>query len=124
MEEIKEPYQELYDDFIEKYNKVETTPSEVGEVLVRIAGFFSNYNMAMSKAERKYAMVSKEEVCSSDPLTGKPISASKAETIANASEEATEFKTARVHVQNIETLIGSLKFLQKALETEYLSSNI
>ena len=119
-----EKYQEIYDEFITKYNRAEVTPSEVGEVLVRIAGHYPNYNMSAIKAERAFALTSRDEILKTDDATGKAVSATKAETIANASSEATAFKNARGHVQNIEMLIGSLKFLQKSLEVEFLNSNI
>ena len=117
-------YQKLYDEFIAKYNKTETTPAEAGELLVRIAGVYPNYNMAMIKAERAFAKVHKDVALETDDATGKAISSTKAEVIADASPEATEFKMARGHVQNIEMLIGALKFLQKSLEVEYVNSSI
>ena len=119
-----ETYETLYQEFISKYNKSETSPSEVGEVLVRIAGIFPSYNMAMIKAERAFAFVSKDEILKTEESTGKSVSAVKAETLADASPEAYAFKQARGHVANIELLIGSLKFLQKSLEVEYLNSGI
>lgn len=117
-------YQNLYDTFINAYNKSETSPSQVGEVLARIAGLFPNYNMSMIKAEKAFAITHKEIAESTDETTGKSMSSSKAEVLADATPEADAFKTARGHVQNIELLIGSLKFLQKSLEVEYLNSNI
>ena len=119
-----EQYQELFDSFITKYNKVETVPSDVGETLSRIAGLYPNYNMTMFKAERSFAIVHKNIAESTDDQTGKPISSSKAEVLADASQEAYDFKVARGHVQNIEMLTGVLKFLQRSLETEYLNSNV
>ena len=117
-------YQKLYDDFISKYDKAETTPTEAGEVLTRIAGLFPNYNMAAIKAERAYALTCRDEIMKTEELTGKSVSSAKAETIANASVEATAFKAAKGHVANIEMLIGSLKFLQRSLEVEYSSANL
>jgi len=117
-------YQKLYNDFLERYNRSETSPSEAGELLVRISGMFPNYNMEAIKAERAYALVCRDEVSKTEETTGKAVSSAKAETIANASVEASAFKTAKGHVANIEMLIGSLKFLQRALEAEYTSSNI
>lgn len=119
-----EKYQEIYNEFIEKYNRAEIAPSNVGEVIVKLAGFYPNYNLAMTKAERAFALTSRDEILKTDDLTGKAVSATKAETIAQASTEATAYKNARAHVQNIEMLIGSLKFLQKSLEVEFLNSNI
>jgi len=119
-----EPYQSLYDDFMTKYSETQTTPSQAGEVLARIAGLYPNYNNAMVKAERAFSVVHKNIALETDDTTGKAISSTKAEVIADASAEGFAFKQARAHVQNIEMLIGSLKFLQKSLEVEYLNSNI
>ncbi len=119
-----EPYQVLYQEFIAKYNKTETTPSEVGEVLVRLAGIYPNFNMTKIAAEKAYSVVCKNEVLKTDDQTGKAISSSKAQTLADSSQEAFDFRTAKGHVENIEMMIGVLKFLQKSLEVEYLNSNI
>ena len=120
----KENYQELYDNFIENYNKTEVTPSQVGEVLVKIAGYFPNYNSELVKNERSFALITRDEILKTDELTGKAVTATKAETIADASSEAFLYKKAKMHIQNIETYISVLKFLQKSLEVEYLNSNI
>lgn len=117
-------YQTLYNEFISGYSKTETTPSQVGEILARLAGIYPNYNMTKIAAEKAYSRVCKDEVLRTDDQTGKAISSSKAQTLAEASQEAFDFKTSRGHVENIEMQIGVLKFLQKALETEYLNSNI
>ena len=119
-----EKYQEIYGEFMKKYNKSETSPSEVGEILARIAGYFPSYNMTMINIERDFSIVHKGIAEGTDEATGKAISSVKAGIIADASTEAFDFKTAKGHVQNIEMLIGVLKFLQKSLETEYLSSNV
>ncbi len=117
-------YQELFDAFMQKYKQSETVPSEAGEVLTRIAGLFPNANLAMIKAERSFAAVHAKIADETDDTTGKAISSSKAEVLADASPEAGAFKEARAHVQNIEMLIGALKFLQKSLETEYVNANL
>ena len=118
-----EKYHELYNEFMTNYSGSETSPSEVGEVLARIAGLFQNYNNTMIVAERAFALIHKTIAEGTDEATGKSISSSKAEVVADASPEAFEFKKARGHVTNIETLIGALKFLQRSLETEYINSN-
>ena len=118
-----EIYQKLYSEFMEKYNRSETTPSEVGETLARISGIFPNYNAEMIVAEHAFALVHKTIAEGTDEGSGKNISSSKAEVVADATPEAFEFKKARSHVTNIETLIGALKFLQRSLETEYINSN-
>lgn len=117
-------YQKLYDEFISKYNKTETSPSEVGEILARLAGVYPNYNSTKISTEKAYASICKDEVLKTDDQTGKAISSSKAQTLADATSQAFEFRIARGHIENLEMMIGVLKFLQKALEVEYLNSNL
>ena len=116
-------YQELYNTFIDSYRKTETSPSEVGEVLVRIASFYPNYNISAVKAENAFNLIHKKIAEGVDD-SGKNISSAKAEVIAKATSEALDFKMSSCHISNIEMLISSLKFLQKSLEVEYSQSNL
>lgn len=120
----QEQYQKIYSDFMASYTLGAVSGEQVGEVIARLAGFFPNFNLNAVKAERIYALTLKNEILKTDETTGKAVSAVKAETIAAASDEAFAFKVARAHTQNIESLVGSLKFLQKGLLTEYSQSNL
>lgn len=124
MENEKEPYITLYSEFMKNYNSGTTTGENVGELVAKLAGFYPHYNAAMIKADRSYALITRDEVTKTDEVTGKAISVSKAETIANASVEASTFKKARVHVQNLEMLIQSAKALQRGLMQEMMHSNL
>ena len=73
-----EKYLEIYQTFIEGFNRSEVSPSQVGEVLVKIAGYFPNANMTKIASEKAYAKVCKEEILKSDDMTGKAVSATKA----------------------------------------------
>lgn len=117
-------YQKIYNDFLAKYNRSETSPSEVGETLARLAGVYPNFNLTKIASEKAYAKVCKDEVLKTDDLTGKATTSSKATTLSEATQEAFDFKTAKGHVENLEMMIGVLKFLQKSLEVEYLNSNL
>lgn len=119
-----EPYEQLYSDFIKNYSLGSTTGEQVGELVARLAGYYPNYNQAMAKAERAYALTCRDEVLKTDEVTGKAVSATKAETVANASVDATAFKQARVHIQNLEMLIQSAKALQRGLLQEMAHSNL
>ena len=118
----KEKYQELYDDFMSSYNTGSINPEQVGEIIARLAGYYTNYNLNSVREERLYSIISKENILQNDEQTGKPISAAKAEILSAASSEAYNFKIAKAHVSNLETLIGSLKFLQRGLLQEYNQS--
>jgi hypothetical protein len=117
-------YQQLYDEFLKTYKKTETLPSEVGEVLARIAGEFPNFNTKMINAEYEFSLVHKKIVEDTDELTGKAISSAKAEVVAAATPECLAYKAAKGDVTNIEMLIGALKFMQKSLEVEYVNSSL
>ena len=122
--ENKEPYEVLYAEFMQNYSLGSSSSEEVVELVARLAGFYPTYNAAMSKAERSFALISRDEIIKTDEVTGKAISAAKAETIANSSGEAFIYKQARVHVQNLEMLIQSAKSLQRGLIQEFKQSNL
>lgn len=119
-----EQYQELYQEFMKNYSSNSTTGEQVGELIAKLAGYYPNYNMMMAIEERAFAIVKRDEVLKTDQATGKAISSTKADTIADASPEATAFKTARVHVQNLEMLIQSAKALQRGLMQEMMHSTL
>lgn len=124
MENNKEIYQSLYDDFMTSYKMGAVSAEQVGEIIARLAGYFCNYNLAAVQAEKAFAAIAKENVLQNNEQTGKPISSAKAETISAATNEAHQLKLAKAHVLNTETLIAGLKFLQKGLIQEYGQSNL
>jgi len=124
MENINEPYITLYSEFMKNYNSGSTTGENVGELIAKLAGFYPHYNALMIKADRSYSLITRDEVLKTDEVSGKAISVSKAETIANASVEASTFKKARGHVQNLEMLIQSAKALQRGLMQEMMHANL
>jgi len=120
----KEYYEELYAEFIKDYSSGVTTGEDVGLLVAKLASFYPNYNMSMARAERIFSLISRDNVIQTDETTGKAISSTKAETISDASPEAFAYKTARVHVQNLEMLIQSAKALQRGLLQEMIHSNL
>lgn len=119
-----EEYEKLYKEFMDNYVSGVTTGEQVGELIARLAGYYPNYNSVLVKNETAYAIVSRNEVLKTDDQTGKAVSSVKAETIANASQEAFLFRTAKAHIQNLEILIQSAKSLQKGLLQEMVHSNL
>lgn len=118
MDTPREPYEELYSEFMSNYSQGATTGEQVGELIAKLAGFYPHYNALMVRADRSYALVSRDEALKTDEATGKAISSAKAETLAQASSDAFAFKQARMHVQNLEMLIQSAKALQRGLIQE------
>lgn len=119
-----EEYEQKYQQFIKDYEAGVTTGEQVGELVARLAGYYPNLNLAKNKTERAYALISRDEVLKTDELTGKPVSSAKAQTLADASSEATAFKLARTHVENLELLIQSAKSLQRGLLQEMVHAGL
>lgn len=119
-----EPYLKIYSDFMAAYASNAINGEQVGGLIAQLAGFYPSYNERMVGAERSYALISRDEVCKTDETTGKAISSTKAQTIADASVEAGGYKKARMHVENLEMLIQSAKALQRGLIQEMGHSNL
>lgn len=108
-----------YDKFMDNYKRGEVSGEEVGEVIARLAQYFSKYNMEMVANDRRQSAIAKDIESRADE-NGKPISSSKAQVFLAATQEAHDYRVSRMHIQNIEQFINSLKALQKGVLNEYL----
>lgn len=108
-----------YDAFTNNFRKTEVSGEEVGELIMRMAGYFARYNVRMGDALRSFSRVKSDFQSQIDPATGKSMSSAKADTLADATPEAALYEMARIHVQNIEQHINALKALQKGVLQEY-----
>lgn len=111
-----------YEAFQNSFKKTEISGEEVGELIMRLANYYARYNMRMGAALRIFSEKKAFHQNSVDEMTGKAMSSSKAEVLADATPEATSYEIARIHVQNIEQFINSLKALQKGILNEYAHS--
>jgi hypothetical protein len=121
---MTEEYEVLYSDFIKNYSIGVTTGEEAGLLVAKLAGYYPNFSAILAKNERAYALISRDEVLKTEDATGKQISATKAQTLADASNEAFAYKEAKMHVTNLEVLIQSAKSLQRGLLQEMSHSNL
>lgn len=108
-----------YEAFSNNFKKTEVSGEEVGEMVMRLAGYFARYNVRMGDALRAFSRVKADFQNQVDPTTGKAMSSAKAETLADSTDEAAAYEMARIHVLNIEQYINALKALQKGVLTEY-----
>ena len=122
--EPTQTYEKLYSDFIAAYTAGTTTGEQVGELVARLAGFYPSFNLLLARAERAYALISRDEVLKTDDISGKGVSAAKAQLVADASNEATAYKMAKMHIQNLEVLLQSAKSLQRGLLQEMAQANL
>jgi predicted ATP-grasp superfamily ATP-dependent carboligase len=122
MEEEKQDYILAYTTFEENFKKTEVSAEEVGELIMHMTGFYIRYNVKLGNALRNFSAVKASFQANPDPQTGKAISSSKAEMLADDTSEAAIYEMARIHVNNIQEIINSMKSLQKGVMNEYAGS--
>ncbi len=115
----KEQYQVEYEQCIAGYKAGQTSAEEIGEVIARMAQYFAQKNMVAASIENILNKKSVEIIQGDDQATGKPLSVAKADILIKATEEAQEFRQAKVHLENIEQYINALKYFQKGILNEY-----
>lgn len=108
-----------YEDFQKGFKLGETSPDKVGELIMRMAGYYARYNLIYADKLHAFSKVMAEIVNSTDDQSGKAITVSKAEMLGNATKEYDEYTLAKVHNYNIQEYINSLKSLQRSLMIEY-----
>lgn len=111
-----------YDEFMNRFKLTEVSGEEVGVLVMRMAHYFARYNVRYGNALRTFRIKAQEISNTSDPATGKPITAAKAEVAADATDEAAAYEESRIHIQNIEQFLNSLKALQRGVLQEYSNS--
>jgi len=112
-------YKKLYDDFITTYTTGQTSGEETGAMVAMMAQCYCEANIELGRSDRIFAKAYAIIVDSIDEASGKPMSVSKADVLAKATEEYSIYSTSKVHLQNIEQCINALKSLQKGILNEY-----
>jgi len=118
------PYIDEYNKFIRDYKSGTVNGEEVGQVISRMAQYFSEYNLKLVLCEKKLFLVARDIESRVDENTGKAITSSKAVGVVNATEEHFEADMLKAHVANIEQFINALKALQKGVLNEYSHSGL
>jgi hypothetical protein len=111
-----------YDEFQNKFRLTEVSGEEVGVLIMRLANYYSRYNIRMGEALRRFSEIKAGFQNQTDEATGKGMSSSKAEVLAASTTEAATYEMARIHVNNIEQMLNGLKALQRGLMVEYNQS--
>ncbi len=119
MEGITFDYMDEYESFMNNFRKTEVSGEEIGEMVMRMAGYFAKYNVRMGLALRAFSRVKADFQNQVDTATGKPMSSAKADTLADATKEADEYELAKIHIINLQEYINALKSLQKGTMFEY-----
>lgn len=111
-----------YENFMSKFSLTEVSGAEVGEVVARMAIHYARYNVRMAEALRAYSSVKADFQNKIDPVSGKSMSSAKAEMLASATPEAATYELSKIHIQNIEQYLNSLKALQRGILVEFSNS--
>ena len=112
-------YLKEYEEFMKTFNLVETTGAEVGEMINKMAYNYAKYNLSLASAMNEYRLISRSIADQTDPNTGKPITSSKAEVMAEATPQAAAYAEGRIHVDNLNQIVQALKSLQKGQINEF-----
>ena len=115
-------YAVLYSEFQQNYKTAQISGEECGICIMKLAGLFMQYNLKYAEALKQYTAVKATLANQVDPQTGKGISSSKADVLADATPEHNSYEMAKVHICNIEQAINALKALSRSLQTEYNNS--
>lgn len=107
-----------YEVFMKNYKKGITSGEEVGYVIAKLAQYYAGTNMEVGRTEEVFNKTFAEIINSMDG-SGKMISAAKAKIDVDATKEANELRDAKIHLDNIQQFINSLKSLQRGLLNEY-----
>ena len=118
-EETMNDYMKSYLEFEKKFRLTEVSIKETSQLIMHQTGYFIRYNVRLGNALRNFSRVKATFQTQIDPATGKAMSSSKAQILANDTKEATDYEMARIHVNNIQEIINSTKVLQKGMTNEY-----
>lgn len=119
-----EKYQEEYKEFIENYKSGLVTGERVGEVISRMAQYFTEANLNFASALIAFNIEAKRVEETVDEGSGKMISSSKAKVISDASVQSQTLIVAKSHVENIEQALNALKSLQRGIMAEFANGNL
>ena len=109
--------------FMTNYKKGLTDAEDVGLAVLRMADYFVKANNAFARSDISFKMKCAEEEGKVDMNTGKPVSSTKAKVMAESSPDYGNTVNAETELKNIETLLQSLKTLQKGILGEFRNMN-
>ena len=112
-------YLNEYNAFIADYSSNIADPRKAGEVLGRMAQHYATYNMKLIDSSRNLAIIAKDIENQEDEKSGKTITSAKASVLVAATAEAFSYQADKIHVQNIEQFINSLKTIAKLISGEW-----
>jgi len=111
-------YNELYNAFIDAYQKGHVGPEDIGAKIAEIGKESLMLNLAAIELRRKYRNRKAELSRGIDPDTSKAIAAGKAETMAEATVESHALDEIESHAANCGNAIWYLRDLKEGVSQE------
>jgi hypothetical protein len=108
-----------YSEFQKKVDANTASIQEIGEMLMRMTGYYCNHNLTLADANIHFNKVASDISGTNDLSTGKGITSAKAEILARATPENDQYILAATHVKNLDVIIASLKKLQEGMTKEF-----
>ena len=96
------------EDYEKEFQKFIAGEATAADTMNKMAREFPSYNLRMVEALHAFRLA-REEIIKTEE-NGKPISAVKADVLADATPQAHAYEVARVHVTNIEMIVKALSF--------------
>ena len=112
-------YKEKYQSFLNDYHTGVTSGERVGFLIAELSNFFAEYNMLAGQQEKKLNQEAAKIVSGTDEVTGKPLSVAKADILIKATDQHADSKMTRIHLENIDGFLNSLKKLQLGILNEF-----
>lgn len=114
----QQAYLEEYRSLLEEYKEGTVNGERVGEAIVNMAQHYAMANQEYAEALVEYNKISSSIEKTTDD-SGKPISSTKAKTLAAETPESERYIWAKTKLDSIEQMINALKSLQKGILNEY-----
>ena len=112
-------YKEKYQTFLSDYQAGITSGERVGFLIAELSNFFAEYNMLAGQQEKALNQEAAKIVNGTDEATGKPLSVAKADILIKATYAHAESKMTKIHLENIDGFLNSLKKLQLGILNEF-----
>lgn len=115
-------YKELYDAFVDSYQKGAVGPEDIGYKITELGKESLMLNLTAIELRRNFRN-KKAELCRGvDPDTGKPISGTKADALVEATTEGHALNEVESHAKGCDNAIWFLRDLKEGIAAEMRSA--
>ncbi len=117
-------YIQEFADFMEEFDRGVTGAIKIAAIGCKFTRYLADCGKDQFNYEVLYNLHKRDVICGKDGDSDKPISAAKADVIADASEEYKKYKEAKTDYESLNQIIAALARLQKATMSEMEMSGV